>query len=135
MNRSQLDALFGAGASGPIPDGRAEGTALIAAGTAAAPALARMIRLFAWKGKTFYSRYGVLTNRISPFGIPAVVGLTYEDASWFDGKPCIVLDYSKTSLAARYIRDEIRRIEAGFYLGRVYVAKRPVFGFTLKFAA
>jgi hypothetical protein len=135
MNRSQLDALYGAGTSGPIPDGPAEGIALIASGTAAGSTLARLTRLFAWKGKTFYARHGVLTNRVSPFGINAIVALVYEDASWFDGKPCIALDYSKTSLVARYIRDEIRLIEPRLYLGKVFLAQHPVFGFALKFAA
>jgi hypothetical protein len=39
--------------------------------------------------------------------------------SLFDGKECIVLDYSKISLVANRIRDEIRLIAPNFYLGRV----------------
>jgi hypothetical protein len=40
--------------------------------------------------------------------------------SWLDGKDCIVLDYSETSLLAQWILDEIRQIEPGLYLGKVY---------------
>jgi len=51
-------------------------------------------------------------------------------ANWLDNKDCIVLDYSETSLVARWIRDEIRMIGAGFYVGRVYWEKTPLIHFS-----
>ncbi len=64
-----------------------------------------------------------MTNRILAFGINAIVAQVYKSESWFDGKECIVLDYSKTSLLAEHVRDEIRQIGPGLYLGLVYWKK------------
>ena len=51
--KEQLDDLFRAAEAGPIPNGAAKGTALIATGTAFSDDLAQVINLFAWQGKTF----------------------------------------------------------------------------------
>ena len=50
-----------------------------------------------------------------------------------DGKECVVLDYSETSLLAHWIRDEIRLIGPGFYLGKVYWSKKRLIDFCLQF--
>jgi hypothetical protein len=134
MDRRGLDDVFAAGVSGPIPDGRANGTALMLAGSSINAVIARVVNAVAWKGKTFYALHGVLTNRLTPFGLPGIVAVVYESASWFDGKPCVVLDYSKTSLVARFIRDEIRLVAPALYLGKVYVGRCPAFGFCLRFS-
>ena len=68
----------------------------------------------------FDGKRGVLTNRISALGLNAIVADVYKADSWLDQKECVVLDYSKTSLLAHWIRDEIRMLEPGFYLGKVY---------------
>ena len=57
----------------------------------------------------------------------------YKEASWFDGVETIVLDYSKTSFFARHVRDEIREVAPGLYLGLVYFKKDKVLHFSLKF--
>jgi hypothetical protein len=132
--REQLDALFGAAESGAIPDGAADGTALIAPGTTFTPELAQIVNLFAWQGKTFDAKGGVLRNRITALGLNAIVAEVYEGKSLYDGKPCIVLDYSKTSLVAKWIRDEIRLISPHLYLGRVYWDEKPILHFALKVA-
>ena len=56
-----------------------------------------------------------------------------RDQSWFDQKECIVLDYSKTSLLAQWIRDEIREVAPGIYLGMVYWGKKRLIDFALEF--
>ena len=48
---------------------------------------------------------------------------------------CIVLDYSKTSLIAERVRDEIRLISPNFYLGKCYWGKRRLIDFCLEFPA
>lgn len=53
----------------------------------------------------------------------------------FDGKGYIVLDYSETSLVTSHIRDEIRAIETGFYLGKVYWDNARLIYFSLDFRA
>ena len=75
----------------------------------------------------------MLRNRISAFGINAIVAEVYKGQSLFDGKDCIVLDYSKTSLVASWIRDEIRLIAPKLYLGLVYAHNKPTIHFALEF--
>ena len=133
MSRQQLDDLFSASTAGDIPNGEAEGTAIIASGTVFSPEIAALINIFGWKGKTFDGAHGTLTNRILAFGLNAIVAEVYKTASWFDGKECIVLDYSKTSLVAKHVRDEIREIGPGTYLGLVYWEKDRTIHFSLQF--
>jgi len=133
MSQADLDALFSAHDAGPIPDGEGKGTAIIAPGTAFSQEIAAAVNLFAWQGKLFDAKHGFLRNHILPFGIKAIVAKVYKDASWLDQKECIVLDYSETSLLASRIRDEIRMIEPGLYLGKVYWDKGRLFDFALEF--
>ena len=133
MSQPQLDELFTASAAGPIPDGEATGTAIVAPGTSFSPEIARFISLFAWQGKIFDAAKGVLRNKILPFGISAIIARVYKEASWLDGKECIVLDYSDTSLVAQWIRDEIREISPGVYLGKVYWGRQRLIDFALEF--
>ena len=65
----------------------------------------------------------------------AIVAQVYKAPSWFDGKECIVLDYSQTSLVASHVRDEIRQVEPGFYLGLVFWEKTKTIHFALQFPA
>jgi hypothetical protein len=133
MSQADLDALFSASESGPIPNGESDGTAIIAPGTVFSPEIAALINIFAWKGKVFDAAAGVLRNRILPFGLNAIIAKVYKDASWLDGKECIVLDYSQTSEVAQWIRDEIRLIGPGMYLGKVYWDKTRLIDFVLQF--
>jgi hypothetical protein len=133
MSRERLDELFTTSAAGPIPNGPAKGTAIIAPGTVYCKEIAEVINLFAWQGKNFDAARGVLTNKISILGVNAIVAEVYKGESWFDHKECIVLDYSKTSLVAHYIRDEIRQIGPNFYLGIVYWGQDRLIDFCLQF--
>jgi hypothetical protein len=76
---------------------------------------------------------GDLRNIVSPFGVRAIRAKVYRDSSWTDGHDCIVLDYSKTSLVARWIRDEIREVAPGVYLGQVFWSKAKILKFALVF--
>ena len=130
--REELDELFRGAEAGPIPDGKANGTALIAPGTAVSDELAQVVKLVAWQGKTFDAAAGLLRNRITAIGLNAIVAEVYHGKSLLDDKPCIVLDYSKTSLVAKWIRDEIRLVAPHVYLGRVYWDNKPVLHFALE---
>ena len=133
MSQEQLDALFTASPAGEIPKGEAEGTAIVAPGTTYSPTIARFISSFAWQGKVFDAEKGVLRNKILPLGLNAIIAKVYKGESWLDGKECIVLDYSDTSLLAQWIRDEIREIGPGVYLGKVYWGKQRLIDFALQF--
>jgi hypothetical protein len=132
MTHKQLDDLFSASEAGPIPDGQADGTAVIAPGTTYSAEIATIINHFAWQGKVFDAKVGYLKNRIGPFGFNAIIAKVYKQASWLDNKD-IVLDYSETSLVAHWIRDEIRLISPNLYLGKVYWDRKRLIDFTLKF--
>jgi hypothetical protein len=133
MTSDQLDDLFSKSPAGDIPNGEGKGTALIAEGTKYTAEIAELINHFAWQGKIFDAKAGFLKNMILPLGIAAIVAKIYKGDSWFDGKECIVLDYSQTSIVAAWIRDEIREIEPAFFLGQVYGGKTRLIHFTLQF--
>ncbi len=133
MSQKELDDLFTKSPVGDIPDGEAQGTAIIAPGSKYSSDLATIVSHFAWQGKTFDGKKGLLKNRILPFGFNAILARVYKGPSWLDGKECIVLDYSDTSLVAQWIRDEIRQIEPGLYLGKVYWNQKRLMDFALKF--
>jgi len=133
LSQAELDALFSAHEAGPIPDGEAKGTAIIAPGTVFSSAIAEFISIFAWQGKVFDAEDRLLRNHILFLGIKAIVAHIETGPSLLDGKECIVLDYSKTSLVAAHVRDEIRAIEPGFYLGKVYWGETRLIDFCLDF--
>lgn len=133
-SRAELDEIFRRAEPGPIPSGPARGTALIFPGTFLDRILAAMVRFFWWKGKVFRPGSRDLKNRISPFGIPAIRADVYVDESWFADGDAIVLDYSKSSFVARKIRDEIRTVGPGVYLGQVYWGRTRLILFALEFS-
>ena len=135
MSRAELDDLFSARDPGSIPDGKGKGTAIVAPGSELNVVLAHLIRILWWQGKIFDARAGRLRNRILALSIGAIVAKVYPGTSWLDGKPCIVLDYSETSFVAKRIRDEIRQVQPGLYLGKVYWGKTRLIDFALELAA
>jgi len=133
MTESELADLFSSAEAGPVPDGEGEGTAIVAPDTSFTPEIAKFINIFAWQGKIFNAEKMALVNKITVFGLDAILAHITRGPSWIDGKECIVLDYSKTSLVAHWVRDEIRLISPGFYLGRVFWKEDHLIYFTLKF--
>jgi hypothetical protein len=143
LSGAQLDDIFRRASVGGIPQGEGEGTAIVAPGTPISDDIARFIHIFQWKGKVFERdlnnpSHGWLKNRIGLLGSKAVVADVSKGASWFDAKECIVLDYSHTSLVAQWIRDEIREVSPGVFLGLVYWGKEKdkahrLIHFALKF--
>ena len=73
MSQSQLDDLFTQSPVGGIPTGEAKGTAIVAPGTTYTQDIANFINHFAWQGKIFDPANGVLRNKISPFGLNAII--------------------------------------------------------------
>lgn len=131
----ELDEIYRNSEPGAIPTGDTQGTAILAGSILSRP-VAVLVRWLAWRGKVFdlfcpAGDAGVLVNKISPFSLKLVVAKVYRDASWMDGKETIVIDYSKTSLVAKAIRDEIREIEPGVYLGKVWWGKKHILDFAL----
>ena len=145
LSSEQLDEIFRNTPAGSVPNGEGEGTAIIAPGTAVSDTIAKFVHLFSWKGKVFTPdpvdpQRATLKNRLLLLGTKAIIAQVYKSESWLDGKECIVLDYSQTSIIAQWIRDEIREVSPGVYLGVVYWGKekpdsRRLIHFALKFPA
>ncbi len=131
--KPELARLFSSGRTGAIPDGRGRGTVLLGTGGATARVAAGLCYALAWRGKVVNARMARLLNILTPFQVDAIEAVIYKQDSWYDGAPCIVLDYSKTSFAARRIRDEIREIAPGVFLGIVFWGRRHVLDFALDF--
>ncbi len=135
MSRGGLDELFRSSPAGPIPNGPSSGTAIVIPGSGMDTILRWFVRLLVWKGKVFQQGDGgsSLKNLISPLGIHLFEAKVYEDDSWFADGKAIILDYSKSSVLVRKIRDEIRQVAEGLYLGQVFWGKRRVLRFMLEF--
>lgn len=134
-SREELDDIYRSAKPGEIPGGDTQGTAILA-GSLFAKCVAFFAGLYAWQGKVFDlfcpdGKAGVLVNKITPFSLSFIVAKVYRDKSWLDGKDTIVIDYSKTSFFAKAIRDEIREIEPGVYLGKVWWGKKRILDFAL----
>ncbi len=145
LTTEQLDEIFRHAPAGTVPNGEGEGTAIVAPGSAVSDNIARFVHLFSWKGKVFTPdpidpQRATLKNRLLLLGTKAIIAQVYKSESWLDGKECIVLDYSQTSIVAQWIRDEIREVSPGVYLGVVYWGKEKehshkLIHFALKFPA
>jgi hypothetical protein len=133
MRTKELDALFRDSSAGDIPKGRGKGTVIFAPGTFLARVVALFAYLVAWRGKVFDHERGDLLNIVSPFGIRAIRARVYKEASWIDGRECVVLDYSTTSRVAHRIRDEIREVAPGAFLGQVFWGRSKILMFALEF--
>lgn len=125
MAPAQLDQLFEQSSPGPLPTGQVLGRLLIWPGqTMAGPAtqVARVV----WQGKKFHPDDATAINRF--FGVPMFRAQVKYEPSWVDGAPCHVLDYSQTSVVFRNVRDEIREVSPGLFLGKAYrIEPTPTF--------
>ena len=135
LTREQLDDVYKKAEPGALPSGDTRGTVIIC-GSPFAKSFALLARLFGWQGKVFDlfaadCDKGLLINKITPFSLSFIVAKVYRDKSWMDGKDTIVIDYSTTSFFAKKIRDEIREVEPGVYLGKVWFGKTRMIDFAL----
>lgn len=132
MNNKTLDWVFRKSEAGEIPDGNMRGTLLAFPGTRIAKPLAALVYLVGWQGKVVDHRRGFLLNKITPLQLRLVKAAVSHDESWVDGRECVLLDYSQTSLVAKFVRDEIRLVSPSLYLGVVWLWRRRIAWFTLR---
>ena len=134
MSADELDELFRKSPAGEIPDGEANGQVLLGSERdRLSETAAQVAHLIAWQGKVFDREKGLLVNKVGPFGTELIRARVYKEPSWFDGNETIVLDYSDTSVVARWIRDEIREVAPHLYLGLVFWDDDKILHFSLKF--
>jgi hypothetical protein len=116
MSECQLLELYKNAGPGPIPSGFTPGRAIPSPGKHSTVRRSNMMK-HVWQGKNFGCD-GIMTNRF--FGLKMIKGQITQEASWLDGRPVNVIDYSHTSLVFKPYRDEFREISPGIYLGMMW---------------
>lgn len=120
-DRATLESLYRGAQPGAVPTGFLPGRAIFDPGSKSTPRRAATTGLL-WKGKVFTD--GMMVNKLA-FGAKAVKAEVFVGESWFDGRPSIIMDYANTSKLFPQVRDEIREVEPGVYLGLTYLRKCP----------
>jgi hypothetical protein len=110
MSREELEALYCQSPPAPVLDGYYPGLSI--------GHHSKAIGL-AWKGKLFSACDCSLVNRWC-CGLKAIKARVYCGESWFDGKPSLIMDYRDTSHVWHSVRDELREVAPGLYLGVMY---------------
>lgn len=120
MSPAGWEATFRAGVPDGGPIGPTRGTVLYA-DDALFPRVKARLQGAMWKGKWFHGD-GTFTNRWVG-GIRAGNAATTLEPSWYDGQPSLVVQYPPKALVFRNVRDELRQIAPGTWLGRSYDAR------------
>jgi hypothetical protein len=89
---------------------------------ALAEARGRIANTF-WKGKHFFPECNTLVNQWLVGR--ALCARTSLGESWLDGRPAQVLDYADTAWLWRDVRDEMREVAPGLYVGAMYLRRCP----------
>jgi len=134
LSQKELDALYReVREPGTTPTGDTQGTVLALPGTAFGAPLRALARLLVWQGKVFAPASGDLKNKVTPLRLRSIRALVYAGDSSLDrGGEATIIDYSKTSFVARFIRDEIREVGPHLWLGKVFVGKWHAIDFLLE---
>jgi hypothetical protein len=132
LTNTELDDVFRRAPAGEIPDGNMRGTVLAWPGTVVARPLALLVYLLAWQGKVVSRERHMLRNKITPLRLRLIAARLSHATSWVDGRECVLLDYSRTSLVAHMVRDEIRLVAPDLYLGVVWLWRWRAGWFTLR---
>lgn len=112
------ELLFREGTICHAPRGSTGGTVLYTDGKF--PRVTARFQGAVWKGKTFHAD-GTFTNRWLG-GVRAVSSHSRVEPSWLDGQPCLVMQYAPSAPVFGNVRDELRQIAPGAWLGRSYDA-------------
>ncbi|MBA4190474.1 MAG: hypothetical protein C0467_21010 [Planctomycetaceae bacterium] len=119
MPKHELEALYLAAPPAPAPSGYLPGRAIKSPGSRRTVANSSLTHLV-WQGKVFRSD-GTMINRLFG-GVKAIPADVYQGESLIDGQPSLILDYSRSKLWPD-VRDEIREVAPGLYLGVMYRGK------------
>jgi hypothetical protein len=127
MPAADLHALYSTSPVALVPSRFVPGRAIKNPGSRTTVTNSRVTRLV-WQGKIFRDD-GTMINRFFGAGraIPADV---YVGESWVDGQPALVFDYSRSKLWPT-VRDEVREVSPGLYLGIMYKGGEQKMFFTL----
>jgi hypothetical protein len=122
LSWSELDQLYRSSQAGSIPHGFARGKVVY-------PPCERFSHLrshcagMMWKGKHFCPEQCALVNQW--LGVRAIRARIYYGPSWLDGNESIILDYCGESHVWADVRDEMREVAPGLYLGAMILRQCP----------
>jgi len=116
-----LEQLYRQATPGMIPAGYLRGRAIYCPGAPLSPTRSKISQSL-WHGKHFCPADGTLINQWC-LGTQAVRARVCYGESWLDGQPSIVMDYRGMSHVWSDVRDEIREVAPGLYLGLMYRCK------------
>lgn len=131
MTWPELECLYRNADAGAAPEGFAEGKAIYCPGARFSGARSRLTGIV-WRGKIFDGADGSLVNQWR--GLRAIRARVGYGSSLLDGKPSILMDYHDTSWVWSDVRDEMREVAPGLYLGRMYRCKKGEPEFQIFFA-
>jgi hypothetical protein len=131
MSWPDLEQLYRASAPGPIPTGYTRGLPIYCPEERLAATRSALTRRL-WHGKHFSPCDGTLVNQWC--GIKAIRARVFCAESWLDGGPAIVMDYGGMSWVWNDVRDEIREVAPGLYLGAMFRRHDPQPKFKMFFA-
>jgi hypothetical protein len=118
----ELESLYRQAAPGTMPTGFVRGRTVYCSHDFLAGSRARIANFF-WKGKHFCDQDSSLINQF--LGVRAIRAHTYPGTSSLDGQPAWILDYAHTSLLWKDVRDEMREVAPGLYVGAMYERRCP----------
>jgi hypothetical protein len=121
MSRCELEDLYRRAVVGPVPSGFAPGRAIYSPGSRLTVLRSRLTRLL-WQGKVFPGD-DTMVNRM--LGLQVIRADVYYAQSWFDGGQTLVLDYADSSKVWADVRDEMREVAPGLWLGLTYRRRCP----------
>jgi hypothetical protein len=135
MSWAELEALYRQTVPGPVPQGYYRGRAIYCADRPLSGTRSTLTRLL-WHGKHFSAGpEGTECTIINQWtGFKAIRARVYPGESWLDGGPSVIMDYQGQSLVWADVRDEIRAVGPGLYLGAMYRRRCPEPKFQMFFA-
>jgi hypothetical protein len=131
MSWPELEQLYRDADAGPIPQGYTAGKAIYDPCRRFA-GLHSHVTGALWHGKVFDNADCALVNQWT--GFQAIRAHVAYGPGCLDGKTSIVMDYGETSLVWADVRDEVREVAPGLYLGRMYRRKKCGLEFQFFFA-
>jgi hypothetical protein len=109
MGKDELEALYRKAPAAPVLDGYFAGR------STKLPHATGLV----WKGKQFCAADMTIVNHWC-LGLTAIKANVYPGESWLDGKPALIMDYRGSSKVWHNVRDELREVCPGLYLGIMY---------------
>lgn len=116
MSMCEIEQLYTQAEAGRMPVGRLHGR-LLALPCDRLPRIKVGVANTVWRGKVFGCEGNFCNWWV---GFRAICSQAVYGPSWYDGKPCIVMEYAPGTPLFANMHDEIREVSPGVYVGLVY---------------